>query len=444
MIRKIASVLMGQNNLGLLARGTLQAFLIQGSGAVLLLLMEILAARILGTQQFGIYSLAMAWVYIFALLGTLGLNHAILKFVPIYFVTQQWSDLHGLLRYANILAGLLATIFVLLGTMVLLTLEQIPSEVLSAFLIAFLAIPVMVLSSLRQAVLRGLGKIAHALTPEFIVRPLAFIFLIVVGSRLIGITPDATMALSFNLVAVALAFLLGTFWQHKLLPTFARTITPTYHHREWMVMALPLLAIIGLNLLSSRVDIVMLGMFSENSNVAIYAAVSRIADVIVFGLVASNAIVAPMIARMYASGEHQELQKIVAYAAYGIALFTIPVALLIILFGAQILGFFGADFVDGHKALIILACGQIVNALAGPVGYLMMMTGHQLHAAKIVAASAIINVILNAILIPFYGLVGAATATAISTIFWNLLMLYFVKSKLGVVCSFIPLLLKRS
>jgi O-antigen/teichoic acid export membrane protein len=85
-----------------------------------------------------------------------------------------------------------------------------------------------------------------------------------------------------------------------------------------------------------------------------------------------------------------------------------------------------------RPALLILAGGQLINALAGSVGLLMAMTGHQVESSIVLAVSAGLNVGLNYLLIPRYGLVGAALATGISTVVWNVTLAVRVRRLLGV------------
>lgn len=446
MIKKTLIYLGGAQIENILIKGSLIAFLIQGAGAALLLSTEILVARLLGVSQFGIYSMATAWINVLGLIGTLGLNHALLRFVPTYVAQGDWGSLRGLIRRANLWVGLAASAFSLTGIAILIALRNsghVGSEIESAFTVALCAIPFLVLSNLRQSVLRGLDRIAYALLPEFILRPIMVISLLVVTALMLTRPLDATNALSLSLIAAIFAFVVGALWQHKFLPDPIRLHLPVFHDREWLVTALPLLLIVGLNLISSRIDIIMLGMLSDVENVGVYSAASRIADVIVFGLVSANAVVAPMIARLHSTGRHQELQKMVRLAAKGIFLFTVPVALLVMVFGREILALFGAGFSEGYPVLAILVGGQIVNALAGPVGYLMSMTGHQEKAAKMVALSAGLNLLLNVILIPSFGMIGAAVATAMSTATWNILMLRFVRMELVLDSSAISLLTSR-
>jgi len=344
-------------------------------------------------------------------------------------------NLRGLIRKTNFWASAATIFFILIG-MLLFLIGYFDSDYFLIYLIALLALPFQVLSSLRQAILRGLGKIAYALTPEFIVKPLIFI---VILSALFWFSNSVSVysALIINFTAVLTAFILGMIWQRKFIPSEIFTLKPTYQSKEWLKVALPLLVIVGLNLMSTRIGLVMLGMISGPEASGVYAAASRVADIIIFGLVSANAIMAPMIARLFSSGNREELQKVVSMAAKGVALFTLPISLIVIIFGRQILGAFGAEFQSGYPVLVILVLGQTVNSLAGPVGYLMTMTGHQNLAVKITAFVAISNLLLNLYLIPILGGLGAAISTASSIIILNVILLLFVKKKLGLNSSII-------
>jgi O-antigen/teichoic acid export membrane protein len=152
----------------------------------------------------------------------------------------------------------------------------------------------------------------------------------------------------------------------------------------------------------------------------------------VFAIGAVNAALAPMISALHASGKVKELQRVVTLAARGIAFFCVPAGLVLVFAGEPILGLFGAEFKAGYRALVILAGGQLVNALSGSVGLLTMMTGHQGRAVRVVAVCVLLNILLNAILIPRFGIAGAAAATAATTILSNLLLLVYVVRHLGI------------
>ena len=235
-----------------------------------------------------------------------------------------------------------------------------------------------------------------------------------------------------NILAAGLSFTIGTYWLLTRLPVEIRQATPEYSKQEWLKMSLPMFFIAGMNLLLQQTDIMMIGAMIGTDQAGIYGAAARIAALVTFGLTAVNSIVAPLISEYFSANKLQELQRMITLAARGIFVFTIAICTMLFILGVFILGLFGNEFVVGYEPLTILLIGQAVSAIAGSVGFLMVMTGHQVTAAKIIGSSAVINIVLNATLIPVFGIVGAAISTAISTALWNIIMLYYVKHNLDI------------
>ena len=113
-------------------------------------------------------------------------------------------------------------------------------------------------------------------------------------------------------------------------------------------------------------------------------------------------------------------------------LFSLPVAAGLLVFGQRFLLIFGAEFTTGRAALSILSAGQLINVAMGAVGLLLVMTGHERDAAKGIGIGALLNIILNALMIPRWGLEGAAIANAGSIIAWNVLLALWVYRRLGI------------
>jgi O-antigen/teichoic acid export membrane protein len=137
-------------------------------------------------------------------------------------------------------------------------------------------------------------------------------------------------------------------------------------------------------------------------------------------------------AGFYAQDKRAELQRTASLISVGVGAFAVPAAIAAVIWGQTILGWFGPEFTDAKNAFDILVVGQLVNALAGPVGYLLTMTGHQTQAARILGACAAANLVLNALLIPSFGGTGAAVATSVSMIAWNVSMAWVVRRELDI------------
>ena len=101
-------------------------------------------------------------------------------------------------------------------------------------------------------------------------------------------------------------------------------------------------------------------------------------------------------------------------------------------------GFFGSEFKDGYYALLILSVGQLVNVLSGSVGYIMTMTGRQKQAAYVLAISAALNIVMNYMLIPHFGIEGAAIATAVSLMLWNIALILYIRKKINLNSTMFP------
>ena len=93
--------------------------------------------------------------------------------------------------------------------------------------------------------------------------------------------------------------------------------------------------------------------------------------------------------------------------------------------------------------MLILLAGQMVNSMTGSVAYLMTITGQQNEVIRVFFFSVLINVIGNFCLIPWYGTVGAAVATALSVIFWNILLFIRVIKTMGLNPTIIPFKILR-
>ncbi len=145
-----------------------------------------------------------------------------------------------------------------------------------------------------------------------------------------------------------------------------------------------------------------------------------------------NMIAAPAFTILYTKKDLKGLQKLVSTVNLWIFLPSLVIALSLIIFAPVILTIFGPEFVSASWELKILVCGQIVNALCGSVGYLMIMTGHQNKSFIVFASSALLNIALNAILFTLLGPLGAAIATATTAVLWNIWLSILVVKYVGV------------
>jgi O-antigen/teichoic acid export membrane protein len=188
-----------------------------------------------------------------------------------------------------------------------------------------------------------------------------------------------------------------------------------------------------MQLINGRTDILMLGFFREDADVGIYRVASQIAALVVFGLQIINSIQGPHIAHLYAQGEMKTLQRMITRSAQLVFMIALPSVLIIVVFGPFVIRtLYSPEFSDAYLPLVILCVGQLVNASAGSVGSLLNMTGHEKETTKSVFIGATVNLVLNLILTPLWGPIGAATATTVTLIVWNVIMWHKVRVLVGI------------
>lgn len=440
-MRRFLDRLQGTGHGAVLARGAIGSFVVKILGAAIAFGLHILLARLLGVTQYGIYIYALTWVNILVIASLLGSNTSLVRFIAAYKAQEKWGLLRGIVHRSTQFVVIFSLLIGGIGGIVVWFLRsRIGQDQAATFGVALILLPVLALVRLREAGLKALKRVVQSEFPIVIIRPL-LLAAILSGLYFYLRQPlQATQAMAINLIAVFAALAIGTLWLVKELPEQVRDAQPVYAEKEWLKVSLPLLLVAGMHLILKHTDIIMLGAIRSSDEAGIYSAASRISDLVVFALIAINAILAPMVSELYHTGRMEELQRIVTLAARAIFAFTLMFSIILVVFGKFALSLFGAEFVVTYVPLLILLCGQIVNALAGSVGLIMTMTGHQNQAGAIVAVSAAVNIILNVLLIPLMGLRGAAISTAFTMALWNITMLIYVQRRLEIN----PMVIRRS
>jgi O-antigen/teichoic acid export membrane protein len=226
-------------------------------------------------------------------------------------------------------------------------------------------------------------------------------------------------------MASASALMLWSGWK-SLRPIELRSLWPLRSSATAMFLSATLFMVM------TWTDTLMLGYFLEPEIIGAYRVAFKIGSLITFAQFAVNASLGPRISELWAKNSKAELQKEVWQVAQVNALLGVPAFLLIMVLAPWLLSFFSADFAQYAPVLRILAVGQMVNALCGPVMYLLNMTGHEQSARRTMTLAALANALGNLVLIPWLGIEGSAWATTGSMVFWNAWALVAVYRKTGI------------
>jgi O-antigen/teichoic acid export membrane protein len=213
--------------------------------------------------------------------------------------------------------------------------------------------------------------------------------------------------------------------------------------KDMLNVSLPMMLSSSMSFIMSWTAVIMLGMFSTDAEVGVFNVASKIAICTSITLVAINSIAAPKFAEFYGKNDIKGLGKVARQSTKLIFWTSLPILATIFLLPDFILGFFGKDFKAGSTALLILTIGQFVNAISGSVGFILQMTGKEKVFQNIILAATALNIALNALLIPRYGINGAAVANMIAISFWNLSSVIYIKFSMNINTLYIPVLIRR-
>ena len=178
-------------------------------------------------------------------------------------------------------------------------------------------------------------------------------------------------------------------------------------------------------------DVLMLGKFESERNIGIYNGAFKIGYLTLFFVMAMGSIIVADISKYFNNNQFKELHNTVKKATQVTAVLTIPVAIFIIIFSEQLLSLFGSEFIEGKIALIFITIGALYNALTGNVDQLLNTTGNQISVRNIMFFGFVINVVLNLVLIPIYGINGAAFSSLVVNIIVNTIFIVVIKKKFG-------------
>jgi O-antigen/teichoic acid export membrane protein len=373
------------------------------------------ALRRLGAGNYGYFELAFTVLSILSVVAKWGLDGLLLREIPARTadaareVTRQalWASLLGSLVLAGALslaAPWLASAYggftdLWRATAVVLplwTLVQVWSEVRRA------QHRYLGFGLLQSSILLGLVAAAMALLPWFST----------VERVLWGLAASAALFLGRGWLDVRPSSL-RSLWAFRG-PATAMFLTGTL----FMVM--------------TWTDTLMLGYFLTPEDVGAYRVAFKIGTLITFVQFAVNASLGPRISELWSRGERAELQREVRRVALLNSALGLPAFVGIMVLAPWLLSFFNPDFGIYSGTLRVLALGQLVNALCGPVMYLLNMTGHEQSARRTMTVASIANVIGNFALIPWLGVEGAAWATSGTMILWNVWALVAVYRKTGI------------
>ncbi len=377
---------------------------------------QIFVARFLGAESFGLYSLGMIIFNIGMLVSCAGMQNGALRFVAMYQGVKDRARVKGTILFSVVSVMLVGVFFggllFLLSDWIGVTIlhkERLPS-VLKVFA---LGVPFAAVLTVLVSIIKGFQSMRYFVYVKNFFEPWAtFLFALVFifsGFRLMGVV-GAWVA------GIAASIGLGWFYLQKLFPVTDRTTKAVYPKRELILFSLPLLPVGLFHIGMIRMDALILGFFKTSHEVGVYSAALQTSMVTLIILDSFNTIFTPMISDLYNKGENQKLEGLFKTVTKWTFTLTLPVFLVVCLLSANVLSLFGQEFKAGALCLIILCFGQLIRGAGGAAEYVLIMSGRTVLTLVNIIIGFLALVLLNVLLVPTYGMMGAAIASACSVI----------------------------
>jgi O-antigen/teichoic acid export membrane protein len=215
---------------------------------------------------------------------------------------------------------------------------------------------------------------------------------------------------------------------------------PHYQNWFWFKTAMPIAVLDASDVLFNNADILVLGMFAPPEIVAYYFAATRLAQILGYVPYGITAATAQKYSALAARQDRVGLQKLISSVAVTGTAVTTLAALVLWALAAPLLSLFGADYQAAALVVPILCCGLIAVCAFGPGEDVLTMLGEERVCSAVFAFVLIANLGLNFLLIPLWGMIGAAVATSTALALRGALLAWFAHKRLGLALPiFVPL-----
>lgn len=371
-------------------------------------LLNLLLAQGLGVTTYGLYAFGYRLVSMFARLGQLGSKPTLVRLLPKHEDIDRRNRTLGT-AYATTLAAsgvLAAVLFALAPAVSAHTLDHpLFVEVLRLFA-AFL--PFNALLWVVTAHFQALEMVGHQTGVFMVGAPAARLagagVALLLGHSVLGVVAGMTLAVA---ALFAVSFLRSVS-RTPLRPAVVRTRSELL---EFAAFAAPTTAATMGAVLRGRIDVLLVGVLLSSGAAGIYNVAFLLAAFISVPLGAFNQLFPPVASRLYSNGRTGDLLAVYSTVTRWIFTAAVAIATTEVVYGRQLLGLFGAEFVRGRPVLLLFVGAVLVGTSVGATGWLLMMTDHQYVEAANSWALGLLNVGLSVFLVREFGLVGAALGT---------------------------------
>lgn len=409
--------------------GSGEGFLASGAGLISIKLLNaflgfatvVVFARLMPPDSYGIYLLVLTVAQFLALPLQMGIPILLVREIAVAEAQSRPAIVMGIrawTRQVVLISTLVVGTFVI-GSYALIIAAGWP--ILNDFswplvLLIVALMPVIAEMKRVMGILNGYRKPAQSRLPDGVIRPV--LLLLVGGLGLWANWFSATGLLVVYLVSALLAALGGWALVRRVEASKPRyTGSAEFNTAHWWGSLGPLTIFAAASTIKTYSDVLMLGAMDTPEVVAFYRVASQLAGLALLVQVAVGAVLGPHMAALNGSADYDRMQRLAVYGsriAFGATiLFT---GLLLLLGRGGFVFLLGDEYAPVFTLAVFLSVGMAASAAFGGTTLLLNMTGREKSSASYAITTAIGNIALNVLLIPFFGAFGAAFATVLTIV----------------------------
>lgn len=412
------------------------SLLIKVAGAGLSYIMFVAFAHMLSPDQYGVFAFSFNLAIVIAAFIGFGYSTAILRYWPKFLAQGKPERAKG----AVFMGSWLTLLGVICALLIGFGLDYFGGHyAMRNYLSVATLAATFCIGDFAAGVLRAQNSVIGAMLPRDVIwrilAPLAALALIWLGFILNSTTAVYICALVLLALLIVQIILIKKGMEHSTGPVPAQL--------DWMSTRGSLLPLWGAGIVFAMIqqmDVVVVGTLLNGAETGAYFAAQKTATLLSLVLIAGGLVTAPTMAALYEKKSLRELQNLCRQLVIAIAVATFLAFVFLGLTGSILLSFFNHSFTSAYPVLMILALSCMIDAISGPTAYLMQMTSYEKAYLKIMVVCYVLVIVLQIILIPRFGGLGAALASASGTIIWNLWSIWLLRAKAGLDPSILGLI----
>jgi len=403
-------------------KNSLNVLLLRASGILLMFLLSLFLTNSFSAEIVGQYDFVRSFLMILSGASLLGTNQAIIYYSGILTSNKSFGSIRSIYFKMNFLILIACTI---LYTPLLAIDKETINQIFNkqgAYELVSLSLKGLVFYSITMLNIDTIRALKHTLISEGfrnVFRHMPF-FIFSIILYIIDSPEDLVVWFIYSFIVI---FIISSAVVYFFLfkKDFVTSKHQNFSSSSILKTSYPMaLSAISFFLMQST-DVLFISAYDTFDSVAYYSIAVKLASVTALALISVNIVIAPKIATIYNDKNFYELKSILKKATRINVVISLPIIIVLLCFSEYILSTFGINYVLAKSALWVLLIAQFFNSVTGPSALYLNMTGRQKKLNVILLISLLINIVLNIILVPAYGMLGAAISTTASFIISKIL-----------------------